>query len=106
MNDYYVRVIGLPRTVDGVTVPNGDGSFSIYINARLSERQQRETLEHELRHVERDHFYTDRDLRLVEQEAEHGSVNVVLRPPEGRLPCFPSEAALADWLKIMRNDEP
>ena len=104
-DSYYVRLIELPRTVEGVTVPNGDGSFSIYINSLLSEAQRQETLRHELRHVERGHFYTEQDITVVEQEAEHGSRNVVLHPPEGRLPCFPSEAALAQWLKTMRNAE-
>ena len=36
MIDYYLRLVDLPRSVEGVSVPNNDGSFDIYINALLS----------------------------------------------------------------------
>ena len=46
--DHYVRVVELPAAVRGVTVPNDDGTFSVYINALYDDESQRETLEHEL----------------------------------------------------------
>ena len=36
MTDTYVRLVSLPTRVEGVTLPNDDGSFDIYINSRLS----------------------------------------------------------------------
>ena len=57
--DHYVRVVELPAAVRGVTVPNDDGTFSVYINALYDDESQRETLEHELEHLARDHFYAD-----------------------------------------------
>ena len=56
MLEYYVRLVSLPRAVEGVSVPNDDGSFDIYINSRLSPQQREETLEHELRHLKQEHF--------------------------------------------------
>ena len=56
--DYFVRVVELPAAVRGVTVPNDDGTFSVYINALYDTRVQRRTLEHELVHLARDHFYS------------------------------------------------
>ena len=53
MTDTYVRLIPLPVKVEGVTLPNDDGSFDIYINSRLSPAMQQATLEHELRHIRR-----------------------------------------------------
>ena len=46
--DYFVRLVELPLTVEGCTVPNDDGSFDIYINSLLSGERQRAKLEHEL----------------------------------------------------------
>ena len=68
--DYFVRYVDFPVTVKGVTIPNDDGTFDIYINSVLCEEQQRECLEHELRHIRKDHFYTDtKPIREVEREA-------------------------------------
>lgn len=46
--DYYVRYISLPLSVDGVTVPNNDGTFDIYLNVNHSEVTQKRKLEHEI----------------------------------------------------------
>ena len=42
MIDYYVRTVALPITVEGVSVPNDDGTFDIYINSRLTQKKQEE----------------------------------------------------------------
>ena len=83
MTDYYVRLVELPRTVEGVTVPNNDGSFDIYINSLLPPQRRQEVLEHELGHIRGEHFYLD----------------MPISPPEGFIPCFGSEAALSRWLQ-------
>ena len=101
MTDTYVRLVPLPVKVEGVTLPNDDGSFDIYINARLSPARQQETLEHELRHIRRDHFYLDMPVSRMERQADGGALNEVLHPPAGMIPCFESEASLARWLDTL-----
>ena len=98
MTDTYVRLIPLPPKVEGVTLPNDDGSFDIYINSRLSPARQQETLEHELRHIRHGHFYLDMPIDRMERQADGEALNVVLHPPAGMIPCFDSEEALARWL--------
>ena len=98
MTDTYVRLVSLPIRVEGVTLPNDDGSFDIYINSRLSPLRQQETLEHELRHIRHEHFYLDMDISRMERQADGEALNVVLHPPAGMIPCFRSEQALARWL--------
>ena len=68
--DHFVRIIELPPSVKGVTVPNEDGTFSVYINAIYDTETQRHTLEHELEHLARDHFYKAESVALQEAEAE------------------------------------
>ena len=101
MTDAYVRLVSLPVKVEGVTLPNDDGSFDIYINDRLSPARQQETLEHELRHIRRDHFYLEMPVSRMERQADGEALNPVLHPPAGMIPCFESEQALAHWLNTL-----
>ena len=101
MTDTFVRLVPLPAKVEGVTLPNDDGSFDIYINSRLSPARQQATLEHELRHIRHEHFYLDMPISRMERQADGEALNAVLHPPAGKLPCFASEAALARWLDAL-----
>ena len=67
--DYFVRLVELPAAVEGVTVPNDDGSFDIYLNSRMGEERRRAKLEHELEHIRRDHFYRAGSVAMKEAEA-------------------------------------
>lgn len=99
MNDYFVRLVALPVRVEGVTVPNSDGSFSIYINSALPEARRDEVLRHELRHISAGHFYLDLPLSHMERQAGGEALNLALHPPAGRIARFPSEAALAAYIR-------
>ena len=98
MIDYYVRPVPLPRTVEGVSIPNDDGSFDIYINSNLPMERRKKALEHELRHLKAEHFYLDMPIERMERQAEGEELNPLLHPPAGYVPCFSSEAALGRWL--------
>ena len=105
MTDYFVRLIRLPVKVEGVTVPNSDGTFSIYINSLLSQEKQNEVLEHELRHIRAEHFYVDMSVAHMERQAGGEALNVALHPPEGKIAHFHSEKALADYIKRLANQK-
>ena len=55
----HVRLVDFPYAAHGVTLPDKDGNYEIYINARLSPEQQREALLHELGHVSGGDNYKD-----------------------------------------------
>lgn len=96
--DYFVRVIELPRAVRGVTVPNDDGTFSVYINSLYDDGIQRETLEHELAHLARDHFYKAGSIAVQEAEAS-GRTGVGTASAERCIRLYPSLQALEDYLR-------
>lgn len=74
---YFVRYIEFPMTVRGVTVPNDDGTFDIYINSLLCERKREDCLKHEIRHIMQDHFYDDvTSIGEIEQMADERVVNI------------------------------
>lgn len=66
-SDYHVRVVPFPvYNVGGMVTPNDDGSFSVYINANLSQQRQKEALKHELEHIEDDDFYNGKPIEGIE----------------------------------------
>ena len=67
MDDFFVRIVDLPTTIGGMVSPNDDGTFSIYINARLSTDQQRKALDHELDHIRNDDFYSSATIEECER---------------------------------------
>ena len=99
MTDYYVRLIELPIRVEGVTVPNSDGSFSVYITSLLPPERREDVLRHELRHIAAEHFYIEMPVACMERQASGEALNIVLHPPAGKLACFSSEAALGAYIK-------
>ena len=96
--DHFVRVIDLPAAVRGVTVPNDDGTFSVYINALYDDETQRHTLEHELEHLARDHFYSAAP--IAQQEAEASGREIAPPAPAARpIRVYAGSAALEHYLR-------
>lgn len=65
-DEIIIRLFDDDTSVKGATVPDSDGNYNVYINARLSEAQQLKTLKHEVRHIRRGDFHN----RLTIWEAE------------------------------------
>jgi len=66
----HVRRVSLPRTVRAVTVTDPEGDYNVYLNGALPQEVQRSALEHELRHIDRGHFYNEKSVLENELEAE------------------------------------
>lgn len=55
-----VYLVDLPTAIRGFTVRNNDDSFTIFINAGMSDVMQRDTYDHEIEHINNhdfDHIY-------------------------------------------------
>lgn len=72
MNNVLIRELDLPATVEGVTVKDTNGDYNVYVNAILSPEKKQETLEHELRHIQCDHLYTD--TAVIDDEAQANQI--------------------------------
>lgn len=62
-----VRVAALPSTVRGVTVPDEDGNYNVYLNQRLSYETQRRAYLHEIEHITEDDFNSDESVHIIEK---------------------------------------
>lgn len=69
MFDVFVRLLALPASVEGVTLPNDDGTYDVYLNANLPAERQQVALAHELRHIKKDHLYDANPVWVNEAEA-------------------------------------
>lgn len=108
---YFVRQVSLPASIEGVTVPNDDGTFDIYLNANLCEARQKDRLRHEIRHIVEDHFYQEsKCVAQLEQEANGIKEappprlpNVFAEAPTGTIPFFASLDSFCDHMLSSRN---
>ena len=97
--EYYVRLVSLPGSVEGVSLPNSDGSFDIYINETLSPSRREKTLRHELNHIFHDHFYRD-DLAVGEIEAAADTgMPVGMSPAKSAAPASPAHTARRRYIR-------
>jgi len=68
--DYFVRIVDFPVcSCGGMVTPNPDGTYTVYINSRLSHAQNKKSMRHELRHMEHDDFWRDEPIEDIEDEA-------------------------------------
>lgn len=81
--DYRVRYVEFPNTGSpSVTVSNGDGTYTVYVNTRFSIEEQARGLRHELEHLEGGHFERSGDDLAALESAADGLLKLV--PPSGR----------------------
>ena len=72
-DSYIVRLMRLPRRVNGFVTIDEDGLYNIYINKDLTKELQERTLKHELAHIRLNHFYLEMPTELREKEANHAA---------------------------------
>ena len=69
--DYFVYVVDFPDCrAGGFVTPNDDGTFSVFLNARLTRDQNAASAAHERKHIAHDDFYRDVSVTEAERQAE------------------------------------
>ena len=69
MDNINVTVMDMPLIIRGMTKLNEDNFYNIFINAKYSYEEQKKILKHELKHIEKDHFFSDKSIQECENEA-------------------------------------
>ena len=62
MDAIITRIIDMPTGVKGMTVKDENDDYNIYLNARYSPDQQADAFQHEVEHIRRGDFYTDKSV--------------------------------------------
>ena len=66
MENCNIVLSNMPTTIKAYTVYNADGTYTIVINARLSNEQQRMSCYHEMRHIQNGDYDKEIDVGLLE----------------------------------------
>lgn len=69
MDDIFIHELQLPMCVHATTIPDSNGDFTIILNSFLSQEAKQETIQHELVHIKKDHFYND-CMEVADEERE------------------------------------
>lgn len=59
MDDIIVRLVPLPPSVKGFTIPDENGDYNIYLNVSLDDAELCQAYDHEVEHIGHGHFYDD-----------------------------------------------
>lgn len=68
MNDVTTRIINLPTTIRAYTKQTADGSYTVFVNARLSRDMQIKAYRHEVEHISGQDFEKE-DVQEIEGNA-------------------------------------
>lgn len=71
MTEVIIRLLDLPYETKGFTAVDSNGDYNLYLNARYNHETQQTAYDHELRHIDGEHFYRDSDVTQDELEAEN-----------------------------------
>ena len=66
MGETIIRIVNLPRGINGFVSEDSEGDYNIYVSALLTYEQQRKVIIHELRHINSDDFRNDLPIEVVE----------------------------------------
>ena len=69
-----VRLIDMPYGTKAVTALDGNGDYIVYINSRYDYETQKIAFEHEMIHINKNHFYSGGDVARNEREADRFTV--------------------------------
>lgn len=67
--EVFCYFVDMPCKIGATAVPNEDGTFTVYVNSRLSIEKQKESYLHELRHIKGDDFYKNLSVQVIEFKA-------------------------------------
>lgn len=71
LGEVNVQIIDFGNSVPATVTINEDGSFSIFLNARLSYERRLEAYMHELRHIESNDLNSRKTVEEIELNNEH-----------------------------------
>ena len=70
MGDIFIRYIKMPASIRAYTLTDDNDDYNIYVNDALNSIQRQKAIDHELRHINGQHFYRATSVATDEKEAE------------------------------------
>ena len=70
MKEMIIRFDDMPCYVHGYAIVDENDDYNVYINSRLSYETQRDTIQHEISHIQNDDFHNYISITTVEKTSE------------------------------------
>lgn len=67
LNDIFIRLVSLPRGINGMTILDAEGNYNVYINQELPREPMIKAYKHEIQHIKDDDFYNSKSVRDAEE---------------------------------------
>ena len=67
-DNVFIHIMNLPDGTREMVSPNEDGTYSIFLNAKLSNEGQLKAYRHAMQHIARDDFDSYADVQTIEAE--------------------------------------
>lgn len=98
MNEIFTHFLKLPVQTKGLVIPTPEGDYTVIINTMFASETNKETYQHELRHIILGHHQDlDRPVTEIEKEANHPTLlleEIVTASMQGiSTPLFPKNIA-------------
>ena len=82
MGEIIIRYVGLPPSIKAYTLTDANDDYNIYVNSALNSIRQQQAVDHELRHINADHFYRASSVALDEAQADSVGDGALDIPPQ------------------------
>jgi len=79
-DNVFVHIMNLPDGTNEMVSPNEDGTYSIFLNAKLSNEGQFKAYRHAMQHIARDDFDSYADVQAIEAEVRR-EAQALTTPP-------------------------
>lgn len=99
--DIQLFYVDFPTKIRGRTVANADGTYSVFINARLSYAMQRKAIKHELRHIRKGEVDSDNVVSV--QQLEMGAHDLKANQTAVLVPQRKKRRKRNRWAKYMHD---
>ena len=103
MDDINVQIIDMDTAMAERVTLNADGSYTIFLNARLNHEQQISAYEHALEHINNCDF-EKQNVQEIEYAAHHLQPAEAPKAPgqKRRKPRLPKKSTAEDWKEVER----
>lgn len=68
MGEIIIRYLSMPCSIEACTATDSNDDYNIYINSNLSFQEQEKAKQHELSHIQQNHFYSNKTAAVCESE--------------------------------------
>ena len=80
MGDIIIRYVRLPASIRAYTLTDNNDDYNVYVNSALNSIERQKAIDHEIRHINGEHFFRATSVTTDEKEAENSFSKAVKAP--------------------------